>query len=115
MAITLDFNATQGDSFYAGPFQYQVGTTPLPLTGATGKCQVRADPASGVIAELTVVVDVAATGWYHVEATPAVMKSIPAPDTPTTDYYQDVKFTWASGFVKTLTKGALHLTPEVTR
>jgi len=119
LAGKLDLYAKQGDSFHSDLYQYKRGDVPVDLTGATGKCQIRTAANSGVIAELTVVIDNAAEGRYHLEATAATMASLPARGPTVSDctaYTQDVQFTWASsGYVETFTEGVLYLSPEVTK
>lgn len=113
--LKKDFYAKQGDSFNSGPQQFLRGGTPVDLTNATGKCQIRSAPGSGVIAELLVVIDNALECRYHLEQTKEIMATIPAPDSPYTEYYQEVEFTWTSGYRETFTAGILYLSPEVTK
>ena len=119
LPIKLDFYAKQGDSFHSGPMQHLRGSIPAPdLTGAVGKCQIRKSPTSGVISELTVVIDNPSEVRYHLEQTAAIMATLPTAGrnvTDYTEYYQDVAFTWASGYRETFTHGSLFLSPEVTK
>lgn len=111
----LDFYAKQGDTFNSGPIQYLRGETPVDLTDAIGKCQIRSASNSGVIAELTVIIDTALECRYHLDQTKEIMATIPAPTKPYTEYYQEVEFTWTSGYRETFTEGILYLSPEVTK
>ncbi|MHC1758331.1 MAG: hypothetical protein AB9917_02235 [Negativicutes bacterium] len=112
--ITMDFYVHQGDTFSSGIKQYLRDGVPIDLTGAAGLCQVRTDPASGVVSTLPVTIVDAVNCRYRIDGTAAVMASIPAPDNPTA-YYQDVQFLFASGYTQTFSKGTLYLTPEVSR
>lgn len=113
----MDFYAKQGDSFNSGLIQYKRGDVVLDLSNATGKCQIRNEPYSGIVGELIVnTVNDPDKGWcYWLEQDKSIMATLPALDTPYTKYYQDVEFTWTSGYRQTLTEGTLYLSPEVTK
>lgn len=119
MAVNVNLEtAHKGDDYCSDPIQYKMGDGPFDLTNFTLKCQVRQSADSGVIGELTPVVEDAKNCWFHLEATAAVMATF-----PTTGYtiyeevsfYYDVQASGASGYEKTLIYGTLPVRPEVTK
>lgn len=119
MAVNVDLPiAYKGDTYCTDPMQYKVGDEPFVLTDMTLKCQVRKSVDSGVIGELTPVVEDAVNCWFHLEATAAIMAGFPTigyTPSQTVSFYYDVQAYGPGGYTKTLIYGTLPIRPEVTQ
>lgn len=119
MAVNVDLEtAYKGDNYCSDPIQYKMGDEPFDLTNFTLKCQVRKSVDSGVIGELTPVVEDAKNCWFHLEAIAEIMAGFPTTGyTPsqTVPFYYDVQAYGPGGYTKTLIYGTFPVRPEVTR
>jgi len=114
MAIQVDIEAYQGDDFYSDPVQFLRGSEPLDLTNQVGKCQVKDANNNDLITVLTVVIDDATNGRYHLEATAAIMALFPTTGNDLVSFLYDVQWTGSGNYTQTTTYGTLYIRPGVT-
>lgn len=104
----LDLVIYQGDDFRIRLGMRELGGTPVDLTGATARAQIRRTPADAeVVAEFVCAI----TGPGDIDL--HLPHDITA--TLTGDGAWDCQVTYPSGDVTTMAYGAVHTTPEVTR
>ena len=110
---TLNLSAKRGDTFAEVPFQINVNTVPLDLTGAVIRMQLRTDYGGDVYLELTsvgsngITITNASNGEFKINETIIELEAF--------SYKYDIQITLSNGEVKTWIEGIFNVSNDVTR
>jgi hypothetical protein len=110
---TLNLSTKRGDTFAEVPFQINVNTVPLDLTGAVIRMQLRTDYGGDVYLELTsvdsngITITNAANGEFKINETIIELEAF--------SYKYDIQITLSNGEVKTWIEGIFNVSNDVTR
>jgi hypothetical protein len=111
--MSYNLSCPQGDTWSGLTVEFLIADSPVDLTGATIKMQLRKTYCDTAIAHEfstengSIVVDAPATGIFAVE--PTIMNISPK------QYVYDIEVTLSSGRVITIVSGNFLITPTVTR
>lgn len=110
---TLNLSAKRGDTFSEVPFQINVNTVPLDLTGAVIRMQLRTDYGGDVYLDLT---SVESNGITITNPTNGEFKiNDIIIDIQPLSYKYDIQITLSNGEVKTWITGIFNILNNVTR
>jgi hypothetical protein len=110
---TLNLSTKRGDTFAEVPFQINVNTVPLDLTGAVIRMQLRTDYGGDVYLELTsvdsngITITNATNGEFKINETIIELEAF--------SYKYDIQITLSNGEVKTWIEGIFNVSNDVTR
>jgi hypothetical protein len=109
----LNITAKRGDTFTEVPFQINVNSVPLDLTGAVIRMQLRTDYGGDIYLDLTsvdsngITITNAANGEFKINQMIIELESFA--------YKYDIQITLANGEVKTWIEGIFNVSNDVTR
>ena len=107
MASTLNFTTKRGDTFKQTDFQIVINETPLNLTDALIKIQLRKEPGAPIALEPTITIFNPTNGEFCIDEQIINIQAC--------IYKYDIQITQESGEVDTWVSGLFTITDDITR